>query len=200
MIRQHRLLALVREVIDQGCHQGQRCASTDATAWSATERGPGASFVTLTINRQLRGCCGSLHPVRSLVEDLAENAWRTAFADPRFPPVASAELPRLHLDISLLSALEPVPATDPEGLMAAVEPGVHGLLIACGERRATFLPKVWDQLPDAGDFLRHLKHKARLPIAGHGPLKAWRYTATCFGGAFADGTWDEGAERSLTAP
>ena len=125
---------------------------------------PGACFVTLTRWGELRGCVGSVRAYRPLFDDVWLNARAAAFHDTRFPPVERDELAALAVEISLLSAPEPLPpfAREAEAL-AALRPGVDGLILEAGSHRSTFLPQVWEQLPDPQDFLAHLKHKAGLP-------------------------------------
>lgn len=123
---------------------------------------PGASFVTLHRRGELRGCMGSLEPRRPLAEDVAGNARAAAYFDPRFPPVEPAELAELELEISVLGTARPLPAASEAELVAALRPGVDGLVLHEGPRRATFLPSVWSQLPDPAQFVRQLKRKAGL--------------------------------------
>jgi len=125
---------------------------------------PGACFVTLTRWGELRGCVGSVRAYRPLFDDVWLNARAAAFHDTRFPPVERDELAALAVEISLLSAPEPLPpfAREAEAL-AALRPGIDGLILEAGSHRSTFLPQVWEQLPDPQDFLAHLKHKAGLP-------------------------------------
>lgn len=123
-----------------------------------------ASFVTLSSgDGRLRGCCGATLPIDSLVEDLVTHAWRTAFDDPRFPPVESAELEGLRLEIALLTALQPIDASTRSKLLAGLVPGETGVLIGAGEHRSTFLPKVWQSLRDPEEFLDQLLAKGRFP-------------------------------------
>ncbi|WP_203568463.1 AmmeMemoRadiSam system protein A [Aestuariimicrobium ganziense] len=145
----------------------KRSSSAPTHAWLEDEA---ASFVTLTADGRLRGCIGSLRPHRRLVDDVAANAVAAAVHDPRFPPVKPEELPGLHVEVSVLSPLELFEVTSEDDLLAKLRPGVDGLVIAHGKRRATFLPQVWDQLPQPELFLAHLKRKA----------------------GFADDWWDEG--------
>lgn len=126
-------------------------------------RQPGASFVTLTKHGELRGCIGSLQAHRPLAEDVAANALASALRDPRFPPVTARELPDIKIEISVLSEPVDFPVKDEADLLQKLQPGVHGLIIEDGSHRATFLPAVWEQLPDPRDFVAHLKHKAGLP-------------------------------------
>lgn len=120
---------------------------------------PGATFVTLTKAGQLRGCIGALSAHRPLGSDVAENARSAAFSDPRFPPLDAAELGDIDLEVSVLSAPTPLagtPGLSFDEVASALRPGVDGVIIADRQRRATFLPQVWDQLPEAADFLHHL--------------------------------------------
>ncbi|CAG7845153.1 hypothetical protein USB125703_01410 [Pseudoclavibacter triregionum] len=137
-------------------------ASEPAPTDPALERS-GAAFVTLTIGGQLRGCIGSLEPRRSLGVDVRENAVRAATGDPRFPPLSPAELARTRISVSVLGELAPFPVESEEDAIRRLVPGEDGVLLEFGPRRGTFLPSVWEQLPDARDFLRHLKRKAGLP-------------------------------------
>jgi AmmeMemoRadiSam system protein A len=141
-------------------------------------RSHGASFVTLLAGDRLRGCIGSLEPVRPLYRDVTRNAVR-AMADPRLPPVTDADWPALVVSVSVLSAPEPVACATREALLAALRPGVDGLILAAGRRRATFLPKVWEKLPAPEQFLAALLAKGGWP-AGRWPagLSAARYTTT----------------------
>ena len=122
----------------------------------------GACFVTLTKKGQLRGCIGSLEAHRSLASDLLENSVAAAMRDPRFPPVSAAELPELHIGISLLTPAKPFPYNDGNDLLRRLQPNVHGVILSKGGKRSTFLPQVWEQLPDPRTFLEHLCQKAGL--------------------------------------
>lgn len=144
-------------------------------------REEGASFVTLNERGELRGCIGSLVARRPLVEDVRGNARSAAFDDPRFPPLDASELPIVKIEVSVLSALESVPATSEEELLSLLVPGRDGLLLTCGFYRSTFLPQVWEALPDPRDFLRRLKMKAGLRAAYWSPdLRFSRYTVSLF--------------------
>ena len=124
---------------------------------------PGACFVTLRIDGELCGCIGSLEAYRPLADDLRANALAAAFRDPRFPPLEAGQLPRVSIEVSLLSELEPVPFRDEADLLARLRPGVDGLVLEHDGHRGTFLPAVWRQLPRPEQFLEHLKLKAGLP-------------------------------------
>ncbi|HLT10675.1 MAG TPA: AmmeMemoRadiSam system protein A [Micromonosporaceae bacterium] len=142
----------------------------------------GCSFVTLTANGALRGCIGSLEPVRPLYRDVLGNTLR-AMRDPRLPPVGPDAWPGLGVHISVLSPSEPMPACEFEDLVRLLRPQVDGVIIAADGRRATFLPSVWRSLPDPADFLAALLAKGgwrgrRLPPGAH----VRRYTVVEFHG------------------
>ncbi len=144
-------------------------------------REPRACFVTLERRGDLRGCIGSLQAYRALVEDVTDNAFAAAFRDPRFPPLSERELQGLELHISVLSPAEPMEFDSEADLLAQIRPGIDGLILEEGHHRGTFLPSVWEQLPDAEHFLDHLKLKAGLP--GHywsDAIKVSRYTTEMF--------------------
>ena len=175
------LLALARETIaaalDVPWHAARLPAPELAAPWL---REPGACFVTLTRHHRLRGCIGSVRARRPLAEDLRANARAAALSDPRFPPLTAAELPETRIEVSLLSAATPLPAASEEEALAALRPGIDGIILEVGgEAHATFLPQVWDNLPAPQDFLAHLKHKAGLPPDFWSPdLRLQRYTVT----------------------
>lgn len=123
---------------------------------------PAATFVTLTQEGALRGCIGSLEARRPLAADVAENAVAAAFGDPRFTPLSQAELPRTRIEVSLLSPSEPFQFNDEADALSQLIPGVHGLVLTFAGRRATFLPQVWESLPDPRHFMQQLKLKAGL--------------------------------------
>ncbi len=125
--------------------------------------GPGASFVTLLLDGRLRGCIGTLSPHRPLFDDVAHNAIAAAFHDPRFAPLAGGELDGVVVEVSVLSARVPLPFASEESVLESLRPGIDGLVLEAGSlNRATFLPQVWEELPDPADFLRRLKVKAGL--------------------------------------
>lgn len=126
-------------------------------------REPGATFVTLRQGEELRGCIGSLEARRALGDDVAANARAAAFADPRFVPLSHHELDVTSIEVSLLSPSEPLPFATVAELFAKVVPGEDGIVIESGARRATFLPQVWDVLPEPRDFFGELARKAGLP-------------------------------------
>ncbi|MFE8072832.1 AmmeMemoRadiSam system protein A [Marinobacteraceae bacterium S3BR75-40.1] len=140
----------------------------------------GACFVSLKQeNGRLRGCIGSIEPSRPLVEDIVENSRAAAMRDPRFQPVSPAELAGLHISVSILVPPEPFPVRNEADLLARLRPGIDGLVVeGPGGRRATYLPAVWEQLPDPRDFVRELRRKAGLSNVGRGEaLHYQRYQA-----------------------
>jgi AmmeMemoRadiSam system protein A len=141
-----------------------------------------ASFVTLQIGGVLRGCIGTLEAVRPLVSDVAYNAYAAAFRDPRFSPLRHDEFARLDIHISILSPAQPIEFQSEQDLLRQLRPGVDGLILEEGYHRGTFLPSVWESLPEAPEFLRHLKLKAGLPFDyWSDTLKVQRYTTESFG-------------------
>jgi AmmeMemoRadiSam system protein A len=140
-------------------------------------RAHGASFVTLRHRGQLLGCIGTLRPYRPLVDDIVHNAFAAAFSDPRFPPLAAAQLPNLECHVAILTGLRPIDARSEADLLAQLCPGIDGLLIEDGDTSATFLPVMWERLPDRRDFLSALQEKAGLP-SGYwsDTMRAYRYT------------------------
>jgi AmmeMemoRadiSam system protein A len=139
---------------------------------------PGASFVTLTCWGKLRGCVGSIRAYRPLFDDVWLNVRAAAFHDTRFPPVERDEFTHLQVEVSLLSTPQPLPpfAREEEAL-AALRAGIDGIILEAGSNRSTFLPQVWEQLPDPQDFLAHLKRKAGLPEHFWAPdVRLHRYT------------------------
>lgn len=154
------LLAAARGAIVRDL--GAPCAAAPAPAWA---EGDGACFVTLTVRSRgdrLRGCIGSLSPWRSLADDVIGNAVAAATRDPRFPPVSAGEVDDLRVEVSVLSAAEPIVFDSEEDLRARLRPGVDGLILSFGAQHGTFLPQVWEQLPDRAQFLDQLKVKAGL--------------------------------------
>lgn len=141
-----------------------------------------ACFVTLQRDGQLRGCIGCLEPREPLIDSVAHNAWSAAFSDPRFPAVTRLEAPELQIDISVLGLPTPIAFNNEAELLAALRPGIDGLILQAPQGgRATFLPSVWEQLPDPSAFLQHLKVKAGLDANyWHPQLRAERYEVQYF--------------------
>lgn len=138
----------------------------------------GASFVTLNKTGQLRGCIGTLEAHQPLVIDVAHNAYAAAFRDPRFPALQESELELLEFHLSVLSEPQPMSVESEADLLAQVRPQIDGLILEEGYRRGTFLPAVWESLPDPVDFIMHLKRKAGLPLDyWSDTIRISRYTA-----------------------
>jgi AmmeMemoRadiSam system protein A len=158
---QQRLLDLAKSSIQHGLQTGRplKINLADFPSELTEHR---ATFVTLQKHHQLRGCIGMLEAVRPLAEDIAENAFLAAFKDPRFPPLADDEFGELAIHLSILTPAEPVSFTSEQNLITQLQPGIDGLILEEGRRRGTFLPSVWEQLPEPEEFLRHLKQKAGL--------------------------------------
>ena len=169
------LLAIARDAIVGG---GEPDSSATDAAWL---RVPGASFVTLKLDGELRGCIGTIDAHRPLAEDVARNARAAAYRDPRFPPVSAAELPRLEVEVSLLTPREPLPVTSEADALSKIRPGVDGLAIEFNGASATFLPQVWESLPEPDAFLDALRRKAGLPARfWHPDMRLSRYTVEKF--------------------
>jgi AmmeMemoRadiSam system protein A len=122
-----------------------------------------ATFVTLNMAGHLRGCIGNLQPVGATWQGICDNALNAALHDPRFSPLRPEEVERIDLHISILSPPQPLVYASAEELLTKLRPGVDGVILREGRRSATFLPQVWEQLPDAEQFLNHLCRKAGLP-------------------------------------
>lgn len=179
-LREHHgytLLAVADASIDHGLARG--CALPIAVGEFAPElQADGASFVTLKNGGKLRGCIGSPQAMRPLIEDVAENAFRAAFSDPRFPALQRDERNVLEVSISILTAPKEIPFTSEADLLAQIRPGVDGLILEEGNRRGLFLPAVWEALPEPAEFLQHLKRKARLAPDHWSPnIKVYRFAA-----------------------
>ena len=123
----------------------------------------GATFVTLTQSNELRGCIGSLQAYCPLIEDVRNNAVSAAMRDPRFMPLTANELSGVAIEVSLLSELQPLNFSNEGDVLSQLHPGVDGIVLEYGHHRSTFLPQVWESLPQPQQFLAQLKLKARLP-------------------------------------
>jgi len=145
----------------------------DAPAWLAQT---GATFVTLMMDSTLRGCIGSLQAHRPLGVDVAENAAAAAFRDPRFTAITLDEWTRVQAEVSLLSAPQRVLFSDEVELLIKLRPGIDGVILEHGERRGTFLPQVWDGLPERRQFIEALRQKSGLATETRLiDCKIWRY-------------------------
>jgi AmmeMemoRadiSam system protein A len=121
------------------------------------------TFVTLYVRGEFQGCIGSMRAHTPLVQDVAKNAFSAAFQDRRGAPMSPTDLPDLKISISILSAPEPIQFLDEAELISRVRPGIDGLIVEEQGRHGTLLPSVWENIPDPGDFVRHVKLKAGLP-------------------------------------
>ena len=140
-------------------------------------RETGASFVTLKLEGELRGCIGTVDPHRALGDDVAHNAYAAAYRDPRFAPVDEGERAKLAVEVSVLTARVAFAAASEAEALAALRPGIDGIYLEFDGLRATFLPQVWENLSDPLDFLCELRRKAGLPARfWHERVKLSRYT------------------------
>jgi hypothetical protein len=175
------LLAVARRSIEHGLSD-QSPLEVDPVDYPESLRPVRATFVTLEREGRLRGCIGTLEAREPLVRDVAEHAYAAAFEDPRFMPLRRDELAGLEIHLSILLPAEPLHFGSEDELLAQLRPGVDGLILKLGGRRATFLPSVWETLPDPYIFLAQLKQKAGLPLDFWSPeLQAERYTTESFG-------------------
>lgn len=178
--QQHTLLTIARESIAYGIQHGCALPVTPHCYDDELQRA-GSCFVTLHLNGDLKGCIGSLKAYQPLVIDVAEHAFAAAFRDSRFPPVTQTDLPHLTIEISVISPQTEIPCDSEATLLAALTPLEDGLTIQDGFATATFLPSVWEQLPDKVEFLDHLRVKAGLSQKHwSSTFKAFRYHTLSF--------------------
>ena len=171
---------LARKVIRHKVETG-RDLKLSLKGWPDWAMAKGASFVTLEKTGHLRGCIGSLQAHRPLIADVAANAYASAFRDHRFAKVTAAELDDIEIKISVLSEPQELSFASEAELLAQIEPGRDGLILQDGARRGTFLPQVWQQLPQIAQFWAHLKVKAGLPKDHWSDtVRVWRYTTETF--------------------
>ena len=163
------LLRLAREAITAAV-TGKISKPVDLESLSQTMREDGASFVTLTIHGQLRGCIGALEAYQPLAEDVREHAVAAALEDPRFPPLSKGELSRIKIEVSRLTRPHKLEYSSSEDLIQKLRPHVDGIILKNDLRRATFLPQVWEKIPDPVEFLGQLCMKMGLKHS------AWRDT------------------------
>ncbi|MBZ0105035.1 MAG: AmmeMemoRadiSam system protein A [Sulfuricella denitrificans] len=166
------LLAIARATISGAL--GKPMQADESAPWLQE---PGATFVTLTRQGELRGCIGSLEAHRSLLADIKANALAAALRDPRFAPLGADELDLTGVEVSLLSPLSPITFSSEQDALAQLRPDIDGIVFEYGPYRSTFLPQVWEQLPQPAEFMAHLKHKAGLsPDFWAQGIKLFRYT------------------------
>lgn len=152
------LLGMARQAMECGVRR-EKLPAVDEAGLSSPLRENGASFVTLTIQGELRGCIGALEARRPLVQDVCEHAIAAALEDPRFPPVREDELSRIQIEVSRLTRPTPLEYKDAADLLSKLKPFVDGVILRDGFRRATFLPQVWEKIPNPVEFLNYLCHK-----------------------------------------
>lgn len=175
------LLQLAREAIDYGLDHGREMIVREAQ-YPDLLREQRASFVTLKLEGELRGCIGSLQAYRSLINDVAGNAHAAAFSDPRFEPLTHDQFTRLQIGISILTPSEELVFDGESDLLRQMRPGIDGLILQEGRHRGTFLPSVWESLQDKRQFLEHLKLKAGLSADyWSDSIRAFRYTTQSIG-------------------
>ena len=168
------LLPIARAAISTALGQPQQ--ANESAAWLHE---PAACFVTLTQQGQLRGCIGSLAAHRTLLADVQANAAAAALQDRRFAPLNLAELAHTDIEVSLLSPLHPMHFASEAQALAQLRPGIDGVVFECQRWRSTFLPQVWEQLPEPAAFMAHLKQKAGLPANfWSDAVRLYRYTVT----------------------
>ena len=155
---QKTLLSLAREALERAV-RGGKLPHLDLSTLTAHLREKGASFVTLTTRGDLRGCIGTLEAHQALAEDVRQHAVEAALNDYRFPPVTPAELNGISLEVSRLTAPFPLDYTSSEDLLIKLRPHVDGVILRDGSRRATFLPQVWEKIPEPAEFLDNLCYK-----------------------------------------
>ncbi len=156
------LLALARQALEHGV-RGQPLPALDDASLTPNLRADGASFVTLTVRGNLRGCIGALEPYQPLAQDVREHAVAAALEDYRFPPVQERELADIDIEVSRLTQPVPLEYSTADDLLAKLRPGVDGVILKDGFRRATFLPQVWEKVADKEEFLSHLCMKMGAP-------------------------------------
>lgn len=166
------LLPLARAAI--ASQLGLNKLADESPQWLART---GASFITLKREGKLRGCIGTLRAHRTLGDDVKANAVAAAFRDPRFKPLTAEEFAAIMVEISVLSALEPLRFADEADVLRQLRVGVDGLVLQYGHHSGTFLPQVWDDIKEPSNFMAHLKYKAGLPPDFWDPeVRISRYT------------------------
>ncbi len=155
---QKTLLRLAREALERGV-KGEHLPPLDSSTLTPRLLEEGASFVTLTEGGQLRGCIGALEPYQPLAQDVREHAVAAALEDPRFPPVNVREVERINIEVSRLTRPVPLEYSDANDLLRKLRPHVDGVILRDSFRRATFLPQVWEKIPDPAEFLDNLCYK-----------------------------------------
>lgn len=184
--QKHTLLQIAASSIQHGLQNGKPL-SVSSIQYEKALQELRATFITLERLRQLRGCIGMLNATRPLVADVANNAYAAAFNDPRFAPLQNNEFEGLDIHISILTPPEDFPIDAESDLLNQLVPNEDGLILQEGMHRSTFLPSVWESLPDPRDFLNHLKQKAGLSANYWSDnIKFQRYRTISFGKTVAE--------------
>lgn len=156
------LLGIAREALNKAANY-EPLPKIDLSNLPDSLKEDGASFVTLTINERLRGCIGALEAYQPLAKDVQEHAVAAGMQDFRFPNVQPGELTSINIEISILTPKSPVSYTDAQDLLTRIRPGIDGVVLQDGFRKATFLPQVWEKIPDPNQFLSQLCLKMGAP-------------------------------------
>ena len=168
------LLSIARSSISDAL--GLPTKAPDDAPWLKNE---GASFVTLTLSGKLRGCIGSIEAHRPIGDDVKANSYAAAFKDPRFQPLTAHELHAVRVEVSVLSTITSLEFSDEQDAIGKLRPHIDGVVFQYKAHRSTFLPQVWESLPQPKDFIAHLKQKAGLPANfWEDDIKLSRYTVT----------------------
>lgn len=167
---------IAREALEKAV-SGLPLQKVELNALPTNLQADGASFVTLTVAGRLRGCIGTLQAYQSLPEDVQEHAVAAALQDPRFPHVTPDELSSINIEVSVLSPQTPLPYEGPRDLLNKICPGIDGVVLQDGYHKATFLPQVWEKIPDPELFLAQLCMKMGTPadLWRKKPLEAYVY-------------------------
>ncbi|MFN3533967.1 MAG: AmmeMemoRadiSam system protein A [Desulfatiglandales bacterium] len=153
------LLRIARETIKQRLFAERAQIPSEIPPTLRQKKG---TFVTITIGGHLRGCIGHILPVEDIIDGVKENAINAAFRDPRFPPLSREEFDKIQIEVSVLTTPKRLEYKGPKDLLEKLRPNVDGVIIKKGTHQATFLPQVWEQLPQKEEFLSHLCMKAGL--------------------------------------
>ncbi len=156
------LLQAAREAMEAGV-RGHNLVPPDPYTVPQRLQQLGACFVTLTVGQELRGCIGALEAYQPLIDDVREHAVAAALQDYRFPPVQPNELAAIRIEVSRLTVPLPLDYTTPDDLLNKLCPDIDGVVLKYGIQRATFLPQVWEKIPDRAEFLQHLCYKMGMP-------------------------------------
>ena len=174
------LLDLARASINYGLDNGHPLP-VNVADYAQELQQERACFVTLNLHGSLRGCIGHLEAMQPLVKDVVDNAYAAAFRDPRFPPLEKREAKELEIHISILTPAHSLVFSSEAELLSLLRPGIDGVILEEGARRGTFLPAVWESLPDRKSFLQQLKVKAGLsPGYWSDSIVVYRYETESF--------------------